>query len=200
MKGQKEILSQAIAMTTIHNFSPGAAPDTADDRTLELIRLHRLTNLRLSEAIAAQAEHAETIGARAQDILREPHVQWGTRAPGEPWYLCSHEDIDKRIAPFCSPKDLAGLHAELERDGIELLAKRDDAGVTAWNNLVERLERDLTDATLALAINVPLSLQTVAALLEYANESEDVFAEQFHCITRRTTALALERMIAVGTA
>jgi hypothetical protein len=177
----------------------------AVDPIYAAIDRHRAEQQAYGDALMARAELHELV---PKEVWRLPCVQWGMKA-GQPYYLYSHEEIDRRlewVPDFArTPKIRAELHDGLAADMSEMSRKQDEHGVTAANDRVEQLCHSCQELGWALANTMPASMAGVAAALRYANEWEDVGeewpdtdtigSEGWHYQLRATMAAALEALL-----
>jgi hypothetical protein len=81
---------------------------------------------------------------------------------GKPYYLHTHEQIDRRLEWMpdfgSSPEIRARLHDELTRDKRELSAKWDEHGLTAADDRVEQLCHSCQELAWAWGTTVPTSI------------------------------------------
>jgi hypothetical protein len=166
------------------------------------IERHRAEQQAYADALVARDKLYETV---PEEAWRGPRVQLGKK-DGEPYYLHSHEQIDRRLEWMpdfgATPEIRARLHNELDRDITEWRAKRDEHGVTPAELRVEQACWSCYELDWAIATTVPTSLAGVAALLRYVNEREDggeewpdtdtIGSEGWHYQLRRTIAAALD--------
>lgn len=183
------------------------ASSDVDDPIFALIARHRAEE----EAYAAEIEVLDKL-CEIIPAKRIGRVQFGMVEPGRPNYLYSHKAIDDCLVAGSrhSPKIKAQLHAELDRDRVELAAKREEIGVTAAEHRVEQLCESCHELEWALASTMPTSIAGVVAVLRYANEVEDhgeewpntdeIGAHGWHYQMRQTAAKALETLLNSGRA
>jgi hypothetical protein len=191
----------AVVPAVIHASPAPSAPDPI----FAVIERHRAENLAYDKALGDQGKLEESL---PDDFRRNPRVQFGMK-DGQPYYLYSHNDIDRRLewAPDFArtPKIRAELHAEFDRDVEEILQKRDEYGLTAAELRSGTLSDSCLKLALEIATTVPTSMAGVAAVLRYANEFEDggmewpdtdtIGADGWHYQLRQTLAEALGAMI-----
>jgi len=168
------------------------------------IELHRAEQKAYADALIARDKLHEIV---PKEIRRGPRVQLG-RKDGQPYYLHSHEQIDRRLEwmpDFAStPEIRTRLHDEFDRDMRELWAKQDEHGMTAADDLVEQLCHSCDKLAWAIATTEPTSMAGVAAVLRYVNEFEgdgeewpdtgEIGYESWHYQLRLTLAAALDKV------
>jgi hypothetical protein len=195
-----------VALATVSAAADAAAPMAAlaasgVDSIFALIAGHRAEQQSYSDALMARDELKEIV---PEEIGRRPRVQFGMKA-GEPYYLHSHQQIDRQLVWMpdfgSTPKIRARLHAGLSRDMCELAAKQDEYGLPAAEDRVEQLCDSCQELAWALANTMPTSMAGVAAVLHYANEIEDrgeewpdtdtVGSDGWHYQLRQSAARAL---------
>ncbi|UQR65104.1 hypothetical protein LRP30_07595 [Bradyrhizobium sp. C-145] len=181
-----------------------AAVSPSADPIFALIARHRVEEQAYGDALKPRDELYEIL---PDEFRRVGRVQWGMCAPGRPNYLYSHEEIDDCLVAGNrnSPKIKARLHAELDRDRIEISAKQEEIGLRAAEDRVEKLCDSCYELEWALANTMPTSIAGVAALLRYVNEVEDqgeewpdtdaIGSDGWHYQLRQTTARALEMLL-----
>jgi len=131
-------LAAATAGAATATESATALASPSADPIFALIARHRAEEQAYGDALKARDELHEIL---PDELRRTGRVQWGMRAPGRPNYLHSHEEIDDCLVAGSrhSPKIKARLHAELDRDRIELAAKREEIDLTAAEDRAEQL-------------------------------------------------------------
>src|SRR5204863_3361882 len=99
-----------------------ATPDV--DPIFALISRHRAEEQAYLAALMARDELEEMV---PEEFRRAGRVQFGMKDGRNPHYLHSHKQIDDCLVAGSrhSPKFKAGLHAELDRDRLEISAKRE---------------------------------------------------------------------------
>jgi hypothetical protein len=198
-----------LALATISATADAAAPMAAlasseVDPIFAFIARHRAEQQAYANACAVYGKLYEIV---PDEFRRVGRVEWGMRAPGRPNYLHSHKEIDDCLVAGNrhSPKIKAQLHAELDRDRIEISAKREEVGLPAAEDRVEQLCDSCQELGWALANTMPTSMAGVAAVLRYANEFEDggeewphtdtIGADGWHYQLRQSAARALETIL-----
>lgn len=179
-----------------------APPDP--DPIVALISRHRAEEQDYLAALIARDELGQMI---PEEFSRSGRVQFGMTDGVNPYYLYSHKQIDDCLVAGSrhSPKIKAGLHAELDRDRLEISARREEIGLPYAEERVAQLCDSCLDLEWALANTMPTSIAGVAALLRYANECEDqgdewpdtdtIGADGWHYQLRQTAAKALETLL-----
>lgn len=138
------------------------------------------------------------------DVRRSPRVQYGMK-DDQPFYLYSHEQIDRQlewVPDFArTPKIRADLHAEFDRDMKEILLKQDQCGLTAAELRSEKFCHSCRELAWEIATTAPTSVAGITAVLRYANEWEDageewpgtdqIGTDGWHYQLRRTLAEAI---------
>ncbi|MGY4281228.1 hypothetical protein ACVWXO_000448 [Bradyrhizobium sp. LM2.7] len=185
----------------------GALASPEIDPIFALISRHRAEEQAYEAALMARDELDIP-----EEFNRPGRVQFGMTDGRNPHYLYSHKQIDDCLVAGSrhSPKFKAGLHAELDRDRLQISAKREEIGLPYAEERVEQLCDSCLDLEWALVNTMPTSIAGVAALLRYANECEDqgdewpstdtIGADGWHYQLRQTAARALERLLGDETA
>jgi hypothetical protein len=201
------IAGSAAAAGGIAGLTPVIASALPADPIYAAIERHRAESRAYDKAIGDQSKLEETL---PEEVKRSPRVQFGLKDRVNPYYLHSHHDIDHRLGWMpdfgSTPEIRARLHAELDRDIAEILAKQDQCGLTAAELRTESLCWSLHKAACAIATTVPTSMAGVAAVLQYANEWEDAGEEWpdtdtttggagWHYLLRQTMAAAIEALV-----
>jgi hypothetical protein len=199
------VLSLATNPPTAAVGAPtGALAFPEIDPIFALISRHRAEEQAYEAALIARDELE---GMVPEELRRVGRVQFGMKDGRNPLYLHSHKQIDDCLVAGSrhSPKFKAGLHAELDRDRLEISARREEIGLPYAEERVEQLCDSCLDLEWALANTTPASIAGVAALLRYANECEDQGEEWpdtdttgpdgWHYQLRQTAARALETLL-----
>jgi hypothetical protein len=181
----------------------GALASSEVDPIFALISRHRAEEQDYGAALVARDELEQMI---PEEFSRPGRVQFGMTDGRNPHYLYSHKQIDDCLVAGSrhSPKFKAGLHAELDRDRLEISARREEIGLPYAEERVDQLCDSCLDLEWELANTMPTSVAGVAALLRYANQCEDqgdewpdtdtIGPDGWHYQLRQTAARALEAL------